>query len=125
MDTAIQTTRLIPDVTPKKKPGSEVGPAEAALRLQKRFRRVARKLVLHDRHLRQDVVQEMSLAVLQCKEPHMLAWFQQLGYWRALDYLRRVSERPAQWIEKAARVKLKLLRDREFTRIHYLTLVEG
>ena len=103
---------------------SEIPPAEAVLLLQPRFRRMARKMV-KDRHLRQDLVQEMSLAVLRCEKHNKIAWFRQLGFWRGMDYIRRVGDKPKQWLEKASRLKFKLMHDREFTRVESLLLAEG
>ena len=119
MFTETQATQPDPAVIENFAPNSELSPAEAVLLLQTRFRRAARKLA-RDRNLADDLVQEMSLAVLYCKKPGTLSWFRQLGLWRAVDYLRRVSDRPKHWLDKATNLKLKLLNNKEFSRIQSL-----
>ena len=62
-------------------------PAEAALTLQRNFKRAANNL-RRDYHLREDLVQEMSLAVLKCRRPHPLSFFMNRAVCRAINFLR-------------------------------------
>lgn len=120
----MSTDTLVLENTLKTEAISEVSPADAVLQLQPRFRRAARKMA-KDYHLRLELVQEMSLAVLRCRKSNKLAWFRKLGDWRAADYLRHISNRPQVWIDKAARIKDNLIGDREFNRIVSVLLAEG
>jgi hypothetical protein len=63
-------------------------PAVAAVEMQAIFRRAAKRL-RKDRHLREDLVQEMSLAVLRCRRSHSLAYFLKRGIWKAIKFLKR------------------------------------
>jgi len=63
-------------------------PVPAALRLQSVFKRAAKRL-RNDFQLREDLAQEMSLSVLQCKHPHSLSFFLHRAVSRAINYIKR------------------------------------
>jgi len=65
-----------------------VEPAEAALKLQRLFRKAVRRLRRSDFHLQADMVQEMSLAVLECSGRHPLSLYFSRGVSRAISFLR-------------------------------------
>ena len=67
-------------------------PAEAAVKMQRLFKRAARELS-SDYHLREDLVQEMSLAVLECGERHPLLIFMNRAVCRAINFLERNVDR--------------------------------
>src|SRR5262249_15013977 len=69
-------------------PRDLLAPREAAVALQPDFRALARLLSRRDRSTRDDLVQEMSLAALECAESHTRSFFLRLGFSRALNYLR-------------------------------------
>ena len=62
-------------------------PGDAAVKLQRLFKRIARKLRKDDYHLREDLVQEMSLAVLQCQGANFLTFFLDRAVCRAINFL--------------------------------------
>lgn len=64
-------------------------PADAVERLHGSFRAVARRIAPRDAWLREDLAQEMALAVLALKRPRTLARFRTWAAWRARDYARR------------------------------------
>lgn len=74
-------------------PGNLIKPRRAAIKLQGRFRRCARRLAENDRATQDDLVQEMCLAVLQCKEPANASFFMSRAKSRAYDYLDRENKR--------------------------------
>lgn len=65
-----------------------IAPQDAAVNLRERFRSLARTLRPGDESTQDDLVQEASLAVLQCKTWHTESYYLQLGVSRALNYLR-------------------------------------
>lgn len=66
-------------------------PADAVERLHASFRAVARRMAPRDAWLREDLAQEMALAVLSLKRPRTLARFRTWAAWRARDYVRRFA----------------------------------
>jgi len=66
----------------------QVPPKNAVVALQCDFARFAGNLRHNDRALQEDLVQEMSLGVLQCTESHTLAFFRSRGLSRARDFLK-------------------------------------
>jgi hypothetical protein len=68
-------------------------PDRAVVILQSDFERFAAQLRRCDLALRDDLVQEMSLGVLQCREPHTLSFFKSRGVSRAKDFLRMRNRR--------------------------------
>jgi DNA-directed RNA polymerase specialized sigma24 family protein len=64
-----------------------VYPAEAAVQLQEHFRFEAKRLRKKDWFTQDDLVQEMSLAVLEHPEPMPLCFFKETARNRAIDYL--------------------------------------
>ncbi|MCK6470184.1 MAG: hypothetical protein L6R28_00440 [Planctomycetes bacterium] len=66
-------------------------PADAVERLHASFRAVARRIAPRDAFLREDLAQEMALAVLALKRPRTLARFRTWAAWRARDYVRRFA----------------------------------
>lgn len=69
--------------------GEQLAAPDAALQLQPEFRSIARQLERRDRSLQDDLVQEMSLAVLQQKRTASLKWFLYCGVYAARNYLKR------------------------------------
>ena len=63
-------------------------PRAAAVELQPEFRSLARQLCPRDKSTQDDLVQEMSLAVLLTREPQTASTFRLVATWRATDYLR-------------------------------------
>lgn len=61
---------------------------DAAVHMQVEFRHTARKMRPRDRHTQDDLVQEMSKALVECTEPNSLCYFRHLATSRAKDYLR-------------------------------------
>lgn len=68
-------------------------PGCAVLALQQDFSRFAAHLRKWDPALQDDLVQEMSLGVLQCEGEHTLSFFRSRGLSRARDYLRAWQRR--------------------------------
>ena len=68
--------------------GDPIRQGDAAVLLQKTFGCFARRLRPKDHALQDDLVQEMSLAVLESGGSHNLAFFRRRGLSRAVDYLR-------------------------------------
>lgn len=66
----------------------QVPPKNAVVALQCEFARFAGNLRHGDRALQDDLVQEMSLGVLQCTESHTLAFFRSRALSRARDFLK-------------------------------------
>ena len=52
------------------------------------LKRAARRL-RKDVHLREDLAQEMSLSVLECRHPHSLSFFLSRATCRAINYIKR------------------------------------
>ncbi|MCK6470405.1 MAG: hypothetical protein L6R28_01555 [Planctomycetes bacterium] len=71
-----------------------IAPAQAAVRLRKTLAIVAKHLAREDRHLREDLEQEMALAILEHGKPNTVTRFLTIASWRARDYCRR--NRPAE-----------------------------
>ena len=65
-----------------------VFPEKAVVILRGDFERFAAHLRRCDISLRDDLIQEMNLGVLQCREPHTLSYFKSRGVSRAKDFLR-------------------------------------
>ena len=70
-------------------PGEQIEPREAALRFQHEFKFMAKELARRDPYLQDDLVQEMSLAVLEETEKATESFFLWLACWRAKDFLKR------------------------------------
>ena len=69
--------------------------AAAALELQDAFRRLAQHLRPGDAFLQDDLIQEMSLAVLLCAGEHKATYFITRALWRAKDFLRHLEAQHA------------------------------
>lgn len=65
-----------------------IAPAQAAARLRKTLAIVAKHLAREDRHLREDLEQEMALAILEHGKPDTLTRFVTLAAWRARNYAK-------------------------------------
>jgi len=76
-----------PPQTPPAEPSEQIEPREAAVRFQFSFGLYARRLAPFDAALRDDLVQEMSLAVLQAPNAGSRGYFLQRAWWRALNYV--------------------------------------
>jgi hypothetical protein len=63
-------------------------PRQAAVQLQSEYQRLAAVLSPADKSMQDDMVQEMSLAALQCTKPNSRKYYMYLAGWRARDYLR-------------------------------------
>jgi|GEM_PF-4573151 len=63
-------------------------PRAASVELQSEFQRMARLISPKDRSTQDDLVQEMTLAALECGKPNTRSYYLQLGVSRALNYLR-------------------------------------
>lgn len=63
-------------------------PADAAVQLLDTFRILARMLCPRDRHLQEDLVQEMALSALMDPTPRTLSAYCITGMWRAKNFLR-------------------------------------
>lgn len=66
----------------------QIQPKNAAVALQRDFERFAGNLRRFDPALQDDLIQEMSLGVLQCTQSHTLAFFRSRALSRARDFLR-------------------------------------
>jgi len=66
----------------------QIPPTYAVVALQCDFARFAGSLRRYDSALQDDLVQEMSLGVLQCTEAHTLAFFRSRALSRARDFLK-------------------------------------
>jgi len=66
----------------------QIQPENAAVVLQHDFERFAGNLRRVDRALQDDLIQEMSLGVLQCTQSHTLSFFRSRALSRARDFLR-------------------------------------
>ncbi len=86
-DTARQTRRRR-RFNPEGVSNEPLHPRQAAVELQPDFRSIARQLCPGDLSTQDDLVQEMSLAALLCREPQTRSMFRWLAGWRAVDYLR-------------------------------------
>jgi hypothetical protein len=71
----------------EKEAGKLWEPAEAAVKMQRLFKRAAKDLRREDYHLREDLVQEMSLAVLECEGSHPLTFYMCRAVCRAINFL--------------------------------------
>ena len=67
---------------------SLIHPRTAVMEMQDEFRSIARQLCPRDKSTQDDLVQEMSLAVLLIREPQTRSSFRLVAGWRATDYLR-------------------------------------
>ncbi|HYG77808.1 MAG TPA: hypothetical protein VEK08_22570 [Planctomycetota bacterium] len=63
-------------------------PRDAAVELLHEFTVIARAMWPQDKSIQDDLVQEMALAAIHCREPHTPSFYCSLGAWRARDYLR-------------------------------------
>lgn len=63
-------------------------PREALAVLYKDFPRLAKRLCRRDSFTRDDLVQEMALALLQSQQAGTLSYFRCLAVWRARNWLR-------------------------------------
>lgn len=78
-------------------PEAEIEPRVAAVELLPTFRVLARGLCPKDRHLQEDLMQEMALATLQCATARSASSFCVVALWRAKNYLEAwnaMSKRP-------------------------------
>jgi len=78
-------------------PEAEIEPRVAAVELLSTFRVLARGLCPKDRHLQEDLMQEMALATLQCATARTASSFCVVALWRAKNYLHawnEMSKRP-------------------------------
>jgi hypothetical protein len=119
------TSALLEAPVKVRKTSLKFAPAEAVVKLQRTFRRVARKLVRRDVHLRRDVLQEMSLTTLESGGEHTVAWFQRRAYWQAYNYVRQVIDRPERLVANVRRFSDKRISDRQHDREQTLALAEG
>ena len=65
-----------------------LAPRAAAVELREDFTRLAVALSPKDRSTRDDLVQEMCLAVLLCRDDQTRSFYISAALWRARDYLR-------------------------------------
>ncbi len=70
-----------------------IAPRVAAVALQRHFRAEARRLRKDDWATQDDLVQEMSLAVLEYPEPRPECFFKDIARKRAIDFLREYEMR--------------------------------
>ena len=63
-------------------------PRVAALEMQPEFRSIARQLAPRDPSTQDDLIQEMTLAVLLINQPQTRSFYRVVACWRAIDYLR-------------------------------------
>lgn len=68
-------------------------PHEAVLELHPLLRRLSRLYGGKDSWLRDDLYQEMVLAILSCAEPQRMGYFMDLAEWRAIDVVRKELQR--------------------------------
>lgn len=73
-------------------PEAEIEPRVAAVELLPTFRVLARGLCPKDRHLQEDLMQEMALATLQCATARSASSFCVVALWRAKNYLEAWNE---------------------------------
>ncbi|HYF52460.1 MAG TPA: hypothetical protein VEJ63_23840 [Planctomycetota bacterium] len=73
--------------------GEQLDPREAVLQLQDQFRSIARQLERRNISLHDDIVQEMSLAVLQETKKANAQWFLYCGVYAARSFLKRERSR--------------------------------
>lgn len=65
-----------------------IAPAQALKRLRKPLALIARRLAPDDAHLREDLEQEMALAILEHGTPDTPTRFLTLAAWRARNYAK-------------------------------------
>ncbi len=75
-------------------------PADAAVRLQGKFRWLAARLATKNPHLQDDLVQEMSVAVLECSGDNTDSFYCVRAESRALDYLEYERRRGMKSLEE-------------------------
>lgn len=75
------------------KPENRIEPREALERLTPLLRKLAKRFSGKDRWLRDDLFQEMALAILACDEPHALSYYGDLAECRAINHLRQEMQR--------------------------------
>ena len=63
-------------------------PRVAAVEMANEFRSIARQLCPRDPSTQDDLVQEMALAVMLCREPQSRSTYRLCATWRAMDYIR-------------------------------------
>jgi DNA-directed RNA polymerase specialized sigma24 family protein len=89
-NTPVEAPGIIPESTVlEAEVPALVDPAEAAVQLQDHFRFEAKRLRKKDWFTQDDLVQEMSLAVLLHARPMPLCFFKDAARKEAIDYLRR------------------------------------
>lgn len=71
----------------------DLEPAEAVARLKPVMRRLAVRFGGKDRWLRDDLYQEMALAILECEGRNSVKYYAERIEWRALNYLRDEYQR--------------------------------
>lgn len=72
---------------------NELEPAEAVVRLKPLMRKLAVRFGGKDEWLREDLYQEMALAILECEGRNSVIYYADLIEWRAVDYLRKEYQR--------------------------------
>lgn len=78
----------------------QIQPENAVVALQRDFERLASSLRRCDQALQDDLIQEMSLGVLQCTDSHTLSFFRSRALSRARDFLRMWRRKScADWSE--------------------------
>lgn len=65
-----------------------IAPAQALERLRKPLALIAKRLAPGDAHLREDLEQEMALAILEHAKPDTPSRFLTLAAWRARNYAK-------------------------------------
>ena len=73
---------------PRPKPGAHY-PVAALEELDHVLRYLAFRYSYGDVHLREDLLQEMRLSILQCREPHALGFYRQRAEWHAREIARK------------------------------------
>ena len=84
-----QTTRPARRTGRLKYKGDELlHPRQAAVEMLDEFRSLARHLAPGDLSTQDDLVQEMAMSALLCRQPQHRSSYRLVAVWRALDYLR-------------------------------------
>lgn len=68
---------------------SGLEPTEAVAQLKPLMRKLAMRFGGNDEWLREDLYQEMALAILECEGRNSVSYYADLMEWRAVDYLRK------------------------------------
>jgi len=96
---------------PALKPKSHHSPAAAAEKLLEFFRQIARKMKPATPFSREDIVQEMELAVLECSKDAGLPFFKRMVLWRAKNYVQWTWRKPH--LAEYLRYKLRVEREKQ------------